>query len=133
MTEAVSEASAGTIAACLEGGLQGFTAGNRLSLPFRADLLAVVIGRQRSTVAEPERITDFSPISKKVCVVEHEARTDLYFRKHKSLQEDLGRWRGRLLIECCEVGGDIFDPATHLRLICSFRDDEPTVQIALQE
>ena len=133
MTDLASATSARTIAACLEGGGRGFTVGNRLSLPFRADLIGIMIGRQRSAVGEPELITDFSSASKRVRVVEQEARTDLYFLKHKSLQDEIGHYRGRLVISCCEKGADIFDQSNHVRLECSIRDDDPMVGISLHE
>ena len=133
MTSPASEAPVGAIAACLEAKRQGFTVGNRLSLPFRADFISIMIGRQRSMVGEPDLITDFSQSSRGVMVEEQSDRTDLYFSKQKSLQEEIGHWRGTLIIECCEKGADIFDFATHLRLVCMVRDDDPAVSIALQK
>lgn len=80
-------------------------------------------------VGGPDFITDFSPNGRSVTVDRKENRMDLYFHDRRSLQEELGHWRGRLAITCCEEGTDLFDPSTHIRLALTFRDDDPRVKI----
>ena len=130
---ATSLPSGATIARCLEAGLYGFVIGNRLSLPFRAELISILIGKQHSMVGGPDFITDFSPSDRAVTVVEKENRMDIYFYDHPSLQQELGHWRGRLVITCCEEGTDLFDPSTHIRLALTFRDDDPRVKIEVEK
>jgi len=127
-----TETGGTTIAACLAAGRQGFTMGNRVSVPFRAELISILIGKQHSMLASPDLLTDFSPSQRHVVVVEKPSRMDLYFQGHDSLQQELGHWRGTLIITCCEAGNDIFDPASHLRLVLTFRDDDPRVKIERQ-
>lgn len=123
----------GTIAACLEEGKTGFTVGQRLSLPFVADLISVFVAKQTSLVGSDEIVTDFSPYNNKICIVEQTDRTDIFVRSVSDLQEKYGRWKGELIVTCCEKGADIFNMDNHIRLRLRFRDDQPTVKIELAE
>jgi len=78
-------------------------------------------------------ITDFSPESESVAVVEHETRMDIYFKGSKSLQKELGHWRGKLVMCCCEKGADLFDASCHINLVLTFRDDSPRVKIEREQ
>lgn len=120
-----------TVARCLERNLVGMAIGNRLSVPFRADLISIMIGKQHSMVGGPDIITDFSPNDKAVTVVAHDDRMDIYFHEYPSLQKELGRWEGMLVITYCELTDDLFDPANHKRLACKFRTDDMRVRFSL--
>ena len=126
---ASSRPTEATIARCLEAGSQGFSIGNRLSVPFRADLISILVGKRQSMLSEPDLITDFSPNDKSITVVEYEDRMDLYFHDYPSLQKELGRWQGMLIITCCELCDDLFDLSKHVRLSCTLRDDDNRVKI----
>ncbi len=118
-----------TIKACLEEGKSGFAVGQRLSLPFVAEPISVFIAKQTSLVGTEELITDFSPFNNKICIVEHADRMDVFVRHVGDLQERYGRWKGEIILTCCEKDADIFDTDNHIRLRLRFRDDEPTVRI----
>lgn len=122
-----------TIAACLAAGRTGIAVGNRLSVPFRADLLSIIIGLTRSMLGEPDLLTDFSHSAKHATVVEKDDRTDIYFADYPSLQKDLGGRKGTVILTCCELNDDIFNPATHQRLILDIQEDDMRVDIARQE
>ena len=122
-----------TIEECIAQEKVGFSVGNRISLPFRLDPISVLIVQPTSLVGGETRITDFSPSSKTVCIVEQEDRTDIYIKPIEDLQERFGRWKGKIIVTCCNKGEDIFDPATHKRLTFTFRDDQPWVRIEFAE
>jgi len=128
-TSSQAEPTEATIARCLKEQLHGFTVGNRLSLPFRAELISILVGKRQSMLGAPDLITDFSPSEKSVTVVEREDRIDIYFKDHASLQDELGHWQGTLIITCCELADDLFDLSKHVRLSCRFRDDDARVKI----
>jgi hypothetical protein len=109
-----------TISEALEQNLHGYTIGRRLSLPFHADLISIIVGKQISHFGGPDVITDFSPSQNEVLAVVHENRTDLYFEKYSSLQSELGHWKGTLIITCCGDSDDLFDETKHRRLVFTF-------------
>lgn len=123
------EVSERTIQHALDANLKGFTIGRRLSIPFRCDLISILVGKRQSFVGMPNMITDFSPTRREISVVEHPNRMDLYFERYGSLQDELGHWKGTLVVTCCEVGDDIFDENTHRRIEFKFRDDSSEVII----
>ncbi len=84
-------------------------------------------------LGEADMITDFSPGSKSVVVLPRLKHTDLYFKDYKSLQEVLGHWRGKLFVTCCEEDADLFDPASHVKLVLTFRDDDVQVKIEVEK
>lgn len=118
-----------TIQQALDASLKGFTIGRRLSIPFRCELISILVGKHRSFVGAPDVITDFSASQREIFVVERPNRMDLYFDRYESLQDDLGHWKGTLIVTCCEVGDDIFDAKTHRRIEFVFRDDTSEVTI----
>ena len=118
-----------TIAACLAEEKVGFVVGQRLSVPFLAELISVYVGKQTSFVGSESHITDFSPHNTKIAIVEKEDRTDIFVRSVSDLQEEYGRWKGEIIVTCCEKGADIFNVNNHIRLKLRFRDDKPEVRI----
>ncbi len=133
MSSATSGSDDRTLAACLAENRIGFTVGRRLSLPFRVEPISILIGKQGSTLAGRDLITDFSPSSREVSFVERPDRIDLYFRHYASLQSELGHWKGTVVVTCCEAGDDLFDLTTHRTIVCTFRDDSPAVRIEEQQ
>ncbi len=120
-----------TIKQALDANLKGFTIGRRLSIPFRCELISILVGKHRSFVGTPDVITDFSPSHREISVVERPNHIDLYFDKYESLQEELGHWKGTLVVTCCEVDDDIFEQKNHRRIEFVFRDD--TSEVVIQE
>ena len=118
-----------TIQQALDANLKGFTIGRRLSIPFRCELISILVGKHRSFVGTPDIITDFSPSQREISVVERTNRMDLYFDRYESLQAELGHWKGTLIVTCCEDGDDIFEPKNHRRIEFVFRDDTSEVTI----
>ena len=131
MSQADPGMSQRTIQQALDADLKGFTIGRRLSIPFRCELISILVGKHRSFVGTPDIITDFSPSQREISVVERPNRMDLYFDRYESLQEELGHWKGTLIVTCCEVGDDIFEPNNRRRIEFVFRDD--TSEVVIQE
>ena len=131
--ESSATRSALTIEECIAEGRKGFTVGNRISLPFLLDPIRILITQPTSLVGSETIVTDFSPTSKVVSIIEKEDRTDIYIKPVEDLQERFGHWKGKIIVTCCNKGDDIFDLSNHKRLSFTFRDDQPWVNIELLE
>jgi hypothetical protein len=133
MDASVNRVNEHTISVCLAAGRRGFALGNRLSLPFRADIVSILIGQTHSMLGEPDLITDFSPWARGAVIIDKPDRLDIYFHEYTALQKDLGNRKGTIVVTCCEEGDDIFDPATHIRLVLSVHEGDSRVEIARQD
>ncbi|GAB1349631.1 hypothetical protein MASR1M107_18450 [Ignavibacteriales bacterium] len=96
-----------TIKSCLTEKKTGFLYGNRLILPFKARFLKVVV--------EKDIITDFSPSSKGINIVEEDLYTSLYFLEYRSLRDTLSKYENIKLV-VVEKDDDIFNVDKHMKL-----------------
>ncbi len=85
----------------------GFLYGNRLILPFMARFLKVVVNS--------DIITDFSPSSKGISIVEEDYYTSLYFHEYDSLRETLSKYEA-IKIVLVEKEDNIFDVKKHMKI-----------------
>ena len=85
----------------------GFLYGNRMILPFKARFLKVVI--------DSDIITDFSPSSKGISIVEEDHYTSLYFHEYDSLRDSLSKFEAIKLV-LVEKEDNIFDLSKHMKL-----------------
>ena len=96
-----------TIKEVLNGNGTGLYYGNRILLPFKAEILKIVIGR--------EIITDFSKKPHGASVRVADNYTDIYFSDYKNLEEEIAKHEVIKLV-VVEQGDDIFDFKNHVLL-----------------
>jgi len=96
-----------TLNEVIEKKLNGFCYGNRILLPFKAQLLKVVI--------ESDIITDFSRSSKGIQIVDQKDFLDLYFLEYKRLSDTLSAYEA-IKIVLVEEGKDVFDWNNHRKI-----------------
>ena len=89
----------------LENGLKGLHYGNRVLLPFSAEILKIVIGR--------EIITDFSKKPHGASVRVSKDYTEIYFYDYKDLDEELADYEV-IKVVLVEQGEDIFNFENHI-------------------
>src|SRR5690606_27519599 len=87
--------------------LTGIYYGNRLIIPFHAHFLKVVI--------ENEIITDFSPSSKGISLVEEDGFTSLYFLDYDDLKSSLSKYESIKFV-VVEKNEEIFDFNNHRKI-----------------
>lgn len=91
----------------------GLHYGNRVLLPFSADILKVVFGH--------EIITDFNGTKHGASYSIKDNFTEVYFYDLRSLYEDLGKFE-TVKMTIVETGKDIFDFKNHITLSVSPKD-----------
>lgn len=91
----------------LEKDLHGLYYGNRVLLPFPAEILKIVIGR--------EIITDFSKKPHGASIRVANDYTEIYFCDYKNLEEELADYEV-IKVVLVEQGNDIFDFKNHISL-----------------
>lgn len=96
-----------TIEEVLKNKLTGLHYGNRVLLPFVADVLKAVI--------ENDIITDFSSTKTGAHYNIHDEFTEIYFYDYKNLSEVVSKFETIKLI-VVEKGKDIFDFSNHIKL-----------------
>ena len=96
-----------TIKEVLNGNGTGLYYGNRVMLPFKAEILKIVIGR--------EIITDFSKKPHGASVRVTDNYTEIYFCDYKNLEEEFSKYEVFKIV-AVEQGDDIFDFKNHVLL-----------------
>ena len=96
-----------TLDEVIKNKMNGLYYGNRILLPFKAQLLKVII--------ESDIITDFSRSSKGIQLVDHEEFLDLYFLEYKGLSDSLSKFEA-IKIVLVEEGKNIFDWNNHRKI-----------------
>lgn len=94
-----------TIKEVLDKKLTGLYFGNRVLLPFHCYILKLNI--------ENDLITDFSPDSKRVCVLENPDFMEIYFKEYNDLAAVQTEFELIKMI-VVEKGKDVFDKRNHL-------------------
>lgn len=96
-----------TLQEVLDKQLKGLHYGNRILLPFKAEILKIVIGRSI--------ITDFSkkPHGASIRVTDH--YTEIYFCDYKELEQELASYEVVKMV-VVEQGKDVFDFEHHVSL-----------------
>lgn len=102
-----------TLNEVLTKNLHGLYYGNRILLPFKADILKAVI--------EKSIITDFSDFSEQAEYEIKDNRTEIYFYEYADLSEFITTYETIKLI-VVEEGRDIFDTKNHIKLILHLND-----------
>jgi len=97
-----------TINEVLKNNVNGLYYGNRVILPFRAEILKAII--------EKEIITDFSTTHKGAQYNVTDDYTEIYFLDYKELSESVSKYETIKLV-VVEKGKDLFDFQNHKRLI----------------
>lgn len=96
-----------TLAEVLEKKMKGLHYGNRVLLPFKAEILKMVIGRNI--------ITDFSKNPHGASIRVTDYYTEIYFCDYKDLEEELASYEVVKLV-VVEQGKDIFNFENHIPL-----------------
>ncbi|HED38493.1 MAG TPA: hypothetical protein ENI76_09675 [Ignavibacteria bacterium] len=96
-----------TIKETLLNGLQGLYYGNRVLLPFRADILKIIIN--------DDILMDFSPFSKHIYLNETEKFTEIYFHDFKRLNEVVTKFETIKLV-AVDKEDDLFNTDNHYKL-----------------
>lgn len=102
-----------TIEQVLNNDVNGLYYGNRVILPFRAEILKAII--------EKEIITDFSTTHKGAQYRITDEYTEIYFLDYKELAESISKYETIKLV-VVEKGKDIFDFNNHKRLILHLKE-----------
>ena len=102
-----------TLDEVIKNKINGLCYGNRILLPFKAQLLKVIV--------ESDIITDFSRSSKGIQLVEHEEFLDLYFLEYKGLSDSLSKYEAIKTV-LVEEGKNIFDWNNHRKIALYFAE-----------
>jgi len=120
-----------SIQSAIDTHLKGFVRFNSVFLPCHFELLSVWVGKEMSLLAKPDVLVDFVGEKAHVGIREGTSFTNLVFRQHKELNRELGRYKGHVVLQVVEKGGDVFDPAARHFLKLGFHDDEDEVSLEL--
>ncbi|MCH8902945.1 MAG: hypothetical protein IIA45_03405 [Bacteroidetes bacterium] len=101
-----------TIKEALESGKQGFHIGRRLILPFKCQLIKIIVEREIYT----ELIG-----SKDVKINQDPQNTSIYFRAIGDLDKVIGSFEVIKLI-VAEEGAELTDITTHIKLVCEIAE-----------
>lgn len=102
-----------TIDETVKNNINGLYYGNRVLLPFKAEILKAII--------EKDIITDFSTTHKGAQYNKTEYYTEIYFLDYDDLAESLSKYETIKLV-VVEDGKDIFDLKNHKRLILHLQE-----------
>lgn len=102
-----------TIDEVLKNKINGLYFGNRVLLPFKAEILKAII--------EKDIITDFSTTHKGAQYNKTELYTEIYFLDYKDLSDAVSQYETIKLI-VVEDGKDLFDFNNHKRLILHLKE-----------
>jgi hypothetical protein len=102
-----------TISDVIKNNINGLYFGNRVLLPFKAEILKAII--------EKEIITDFSTTHKGAQYNKTDNFTEIYFLDYKELAESISKYETIKLV-AVEEGNDIFDLNNHKRLILHLQE-----------
>jgi hypothetical protein len=102
-----------TIDETVKNNINGLYYGNRVLLPFKAEILKAVI--------EKDIITDFSTTHKGAQYNITDSYTEIYFLDYKELSESISKYETIKLV-LVEIGNDIFDLKNHKRLILHLQE-----------
>ena len=97
----------------LENNISGLYYGNRILLPFKADILKAVV--------ENHIIMDFSTSKRKAEYFKREDLTEIYFYGYDDLSECVTKYETVKLV-VVEEGDDIFDIENHKRLLLHVKE-----------
>ena len=98
----------------LEKNLNGLYYGNRVLLPFKADILKAII--------ENDIITDFSDFSENAEYEIKDDRTEIYFYEYNNLSDFISTYETIKLI-VVEEGDDIFNQQNHKKIILHLHEN----------
>ena len=98
----------------LENNLKGMYFGNRVFLPFKADVLKAII--------ENDIIMDFSDFSEQAEYEIKDDRTEIYFYDYSNLSDFVTTYETIKLI-VVEVGENIFDRNNHKKIILHLNEN----------
>ncbi len=98
----------------LKNKIDGLYYGNRVLLPFAAEILKAVI--------EDEIIMDFSEKKEGAGYSVRENFTEIYFHDYKDLKEAVSKYETIKLV-VVEIGDDLFDFKNHRRLALHLREN----------
>lgn len=101
-----------TIQQALDEGKEGFHIGTRLILPFKCQIIKIII--------ESEIFTELIG-SKDIKLAQDIENTSIYFRSHGSLDKTIGKYEV-VKIVASEWDADLSDVNTHIKLICEIGD-----------
>ena len=101
-----------TINQALEEGKDGFHIGTRLILPFRCQIIKIII--------ESEIFTEMVG-SKNIKLSQDAQNTSIYFRSHGSLDKTIGKYEV-IKIVVAELEADLSDVSNHIKIICEIGD-----------
>lgn len=102
-----------TLKEVLDYNIPGLHYGNRILLPFVADILKAVVDK--------EIIMDFATEQAEAHYTKHPEFTELYFCNFKNLEEVVSKYENIKLI-VVEKGKDLFDFSNHKRLVLHLQE-----------
>ena len=97
----------------IKSGQKGLYYGNRVLLPFHANLLKVVI--------EQDIITDFSPSSKGCFVKQTDDFIEIYFYDYPNLKETISKYENIKMV-AVDKGKSVFDLMNHKKIVLYLED-----------
>ncbi|MGK9477603.1 hypothetical protein [Melioribacter sp. OK-6-Me] len=107
-----------TLDEVLKNNINGLHYGNRVLLPFKADILKAVV--------ENDIIMDFSHQRKEACYNKHDYFTEIYFFEYPSLEEVVTEFETIKLV-VVEDGKDIFDFQNHRKLVLHIKENHKLI------
>ncbi len=104
--------------------ISGLHYGNRILLPFEAEILKAVI--------ENEIIMDFSSSDRGACYKIHDGITEIYFHDYKILSEVVSEFE-KIKLVVVEKGNDIFNFANHRKIALQIEEKHKLIISELNE
>ncbi len=101
-----------TLAEVLENNIIGLCYGNRVILPFEADILKIVI--------DSKIIMDFSSLSEEAEYIINEGYTEIYFHDVESVEDQISEFESIKFV-LVEKGKDLFDFSNHKIIAASIK------------
>ena len=101
-----------TIKQALEEKREGFHIGHRLILPFRCQIIKIII--------ESDIFTEMVG-SKSLKISQDPKNTSIYFRSHGALDKTIGKYQSIKII-AAEWDSDLSDVKNHIKIICEIDD-----------
>jgi hypothetical protein len=114
----MAEVNMRTLDEVLKNNINGLHYGNRVLLPFKADILKAVV--------ENDIIMDFSSQRKEACYNKYDNFTEIYFFEYPNLEEVVTEFETIKLV-IVEEGKDIFDFENHRKLALHIKENHKLI------
>lgn len=113
-----------TLSDAIKNNVNGLFYGNRVLLPFEADILKIVF--------DTKIITDFSSLSEEVEYDVNDGFTEIYFHQVESIEDKISEYESIKFV-LVEKGKDLFDFTNHKLISASIKDNHQLLIKELDE